>query len=249
MSSPQDTNYEKLIDRFLDQIMRGELRKGEKLPTERQLAEEMNVSRTSIREALKALEAMGIAYSIQGSGTYITDQPENSINKALCALFALSDGTLDNILQLRILLETEACKDIIRYADNHEIEKLVALANYDYTTPAPEQAVRDERFHSAIVTMAHNTMVKYLYTTLSSLMSIYRNKVLEATCRVDENDLTRMGHFSICRALQQRDEKAAASAIREHLDLNDIYRWSLEKDFGTPGIANSKQTTSGAKQS
>ena len=108
MASLQDTNYEKLVDRLLEQIMRGELRKGQKLPTERQMAEDMNVSRTSIREALKSLGAMGITYSIQGSGTYITDHPENTINKALCALFALSDGTLDNILQLRILLETDA---------------------------------------------------------------------------------------------------------------------------------------------
>ena len=108
MASLQDTNYEKLVDRLLEQIMRGELRKGQKLPTERQMAEDMNVSRTSIREALKSLGAMGITYSIQGSGTYITDHPENTINKALCALFALSDGTLDNILQLRILLETDS---------------------------------------------------------------------------------------------------------------------------------------------
>lgn len=249
MASSQDTNCKKLVDRLLDQIMHGELRKGEKLPTERQLAEELNASRTSVREALKSLESMGIAYSIQGSGTYITDQPENSINKALCALFALSSGTLDNILQLRILLETEACKDIIRYADNRELEKLVALANYDYTTPATEQAVRDERFHSAIVAMSHNTMVTYLYTTLSSLMSIYRNKVLEATCQIDENDLTREGHLAICRALQRRDEKSAADAIREHLDLNDIYRWSLENDFGTHCTDHDKQTRSDLKQS
>lgn len=249
MASLQDTNYEKLVDRLLEQIMRGELRKGQKLPTERQMAEDMNVSRTSIREALKSLGAMGITYSIQGSGTYITDHPENTINKALCALFALSDGTLDNILQLRILLETEACKDIIRYADNREIDQLVALANYDYSTPVAEQAVRHETFHCAIVSMARNAMVKYLYTTLSSLMSIYRNKVLEATCRVNENDLTREGHFAICRALQHRDEKAADAAVREHLNLNDIYRWSLENDFDTPGATGSKQTSSVTKQS
>lgn len=249
MASSQDTNCKKLVDRLLEQIMHGELRKGEKLPTERQMAEDLNASRTSVREALKSLESMGITYSIQGSGTYITDQPENSINKALCALFALSDGTLDNILQLRILLETEACKDIIRYADNREIEKLIALANYDYCTPAAEQAVKDENFHGAIVAMSHNTMVTYLYTTLSSLMSIYRNKVLEATCRIDENDLTREGHLSICRALQHRDEKAVADAIREHLDLNDIYRWSLENNFGAHSTDDDKQTRSDTKQS
>lgn len=249
MASLQDTNCDKLVDRLLDQIMRGELRKGQKLPTERQMAEDMNVSRASIREAIKSLGAMGITYSIQGSGTYITDQPENTINKALCALFALSDGTLDNILQLRILLETEACKDIIRYADAHEIEKLVTLANYDYSTPVAEQAVRDETFHCAIVSMAHNTMVKYLYTTLSSLMSIYRNKVLEATCQVNENDLTREGHFAICRALQRRDEKAVDAAVREHLDLNDIYRWSLENAFDAPDTSGSKQTSSATESS
>lgn len=92
-------------------------------------------------------------------------------------------------------------------------------------------------------------MVKYLYTTLSSLMSIYRNKVLEATCQVNENDLTREGHFAICRALQHRDEKAADAAVREHLNLNDIYRWSLENDFDTPGATGSKQTSSVTKQS
>lgn len=249
MASSQDTNCKKLVDRLLDQIMQGELRKGEKLPTERQLAEELNASRTSVREALKSLESMGIAYSIQGSGTYITDQPENSINKALCALFALSDGTLDNILQLRILLETEACKDIIRYADNREIEKLIALANYDYTAPVAEQAVRDETFHTAIVAMSHNAMVTYLYTTLSSLMSIYRNRVLEATFQINENDLTREDHLTICRALQRRDEKTVADAIRKHLDLNDIYRWSLENDFGTRCTDHNKQTRSDLKQS
>lgn len=241
MALPQDSNFEKLIDRFLEQIMRGQLRKGEKLPPERQLAEEMNVSRTSVREALKALEAMGIAYSIQGSGTYITDRPENTINKALCALFALSDGTLDNILQLRVMLEIDACKDIIRYADNHEIETLIVLANYDYSAPVPEQSLHDEKFHSALVAMSHNTMVPYLYTTLSSLMAIYRNKVLEATYRINENDLTRTQHFAICRALQRRDEQAAAAAIREHLDLNDIYRWSLEHEFGSSDGDGSSQ--------
>lgn len=249
MASSQDTNCKKLVDRLLEQIMRGELRKGEKLPTERQMAEELNASRTSVREALKSLESMGIAYSIQGSGTYITNQPENSINKALCALFALNDGTLDNILQLRILLETDACKDIIRYADNREIDKLIALANYDYTTPVAEQAVRDETFHTAIVSMSRNAMVTYLYTTLSSLMSIYRNKVLEATFQINENDLTREGHLNICRALQQRDEKAVADAIREHLDLNEIYRWSLENDFGMSRTHDGEQTRSDFKQS
>lgn len=247
MTSPQNTNCKKLVDQLLEQIMHGQLRKGERLPTERQMSSDMNASRTSVREALKALEAMGITYSIQGSGTYITDQPETAINKALCALFALGDGTLDNILQLRTMLETEACKDIIRYADDREIDRIVALAKYDYTSSAAEQAEKDERFHCAIVDMSHNIMVTYLYTTLSSLMSIYRRRVLEATSRINENDLTRDGHAAICRALRARDIEAAADAVKKHLDLNDIYRWSLENDFNTEITDDHMQTGYEAK--
>lgn len=228
MAIQQDANFEKLVDHILDQIMQGKLRKGERLPTERQMAESMNISRSSVREALKALEAMGIANSIQGSGTYITDQPEDSINKSLCALFALTDGTLDNILQLRILLESQAFRDIVHFSSDREIRALTELADYDYNLPISDQSALDARFHHALVSHSQNTMAKYLYNTLSSLMDIYRDRVLTATFRKGENDLTREGHLVICAALARRDAEAAAEALREHLDLNDIYRYSLE---------------------
>lgn len=224
----EPANYTQLVDAILERIMRGELRRGERLPTERQLAEELNVSRASVREALKALEAMGIARSIQGSGTYITEQPEDSINRPLCALFALTDGTLDNILQLRLLLEGEACTDIVRFADDAEIRAVTELANYNYNTPVDDQSARDARFHRALVSYSRNSMTRYLYNTLSTLMDIYRDRVLDATIRINENDLTRQGHLAICEALARRDERAVLRALAEHLDLNDFYRWSLE---------------------
>jgi GntR family transcriptional repressor for pyruvate dehydrogenase complex len=210
--------------------MHGNLKKGEKLPTERQLAEDMAVSRASVREAIKSLEAMGIVNSIQGSGTYVTDSPETTINRPICALFALSDGTLDNILQLRILLEIDAGKDIIQNAGDSEIAELVRLAQYDYiNTSVAEQAAMDAKFHTAIVKRSQNTLVKYLYTTLSSLMDIYREKVLEETAHLNENALTKSGHYAICDALVRRSAHDLESAIRNHLDLNEIYRRSISQ--------------------
>ena len=97
-------NSERIVDYIENEIIHGRLRKGDKLPTERRMAEEMSVSRASVREAVKALEAMGVVKSVQGSGNYITDDPDSTINRPLCTLFALSDGTLDNLLQLRALL-------------------------------------------------------------------------------------------------------------------------------------------------
>lgn len=228
MKSEVSTNYKKIVDEVLDQISRGKLQKGSKLPTELCLATRFNVSRTCVREAIKSLEAMGIVQSIQGSGSYITSTPELSINRPICALFALSNGTLENVLDLRIVLETDVCRDIIRNATDEEIECLCTFADYDYLAmPIQQQSVLDSRFHNALMHMSHNSLIKYIYTTLSSLMDIYRERVLEKTWRRDENALTRSGHFAICQALRDRDEAAAADAIYNHLALTGAYRECL----------------------
>ena len=132
MKPETSINYKKIVDDVLEKISRGELQKGDKLPTELCLATKFEVSRTCVREAIKSLEAMGIVQSIQGSGSYITNTPEQSINRPLCALFALSNGTLENVLDLRNVLETDVCRDIIRTASDDEIARLCALADYDY---------------------------------------------------------------------------------------------------------------------
>ena len=181
-----------------------------------------------MREAIKSLEAMGIVQSIQGSGSYITNTPELSINRPICALFALSNSTLENVLDLRIVLETDVCRDIIRNATDDEIERLCALADYDYIgTPIDRQSVLDSQFHNSLMRMSHNALIKYIYTTLSSLMDIYRARVLEETWRLDENALTRAGHQAICQALRDRDEAAVAAAIYDHLTLTGPYRECL----------------------
>lgn len=225
MKPESSTNYKKIVDAVLDQINHGRLQKGDKLPTELCLATKFDVSRTCVREAIKSLEAMGIVQSIQGSGSYITNTPELSINRPICALFALSNGTLENVLDLRIVLETDVCRDIIRSATDAEIARVCALADYDYIgTPLDQQSVLDSQFHNALMRMSHNALIKYIYTTLSSLMDIYRERVLEKTWRLDENALTRAGHQAICQALKDRDEAAAAAAVRDHLTLTGPYR-------------------------
>ena len=189
MKPKSSTNYKKIVDAVLDQINHSQLQKGDKLPTELSLATKFDVSRTCVREAIKSLEAMGIVQSIQGSGSYITNTPELSINRLMCALFALSNSTLENVLDLRIVL--------------------------------------DSQFHNSLMRMSHNALIKYIYTTLSSLMDIYRARVLEETWRLDENALTRAGHQAICQALRDRDEAAVAAAIYDHLTLTGPYRECL----------------------
>ena len=163
MKPETSINYKKIVDDVLEKISRGELQKGDKLPTD-----------------------------------------------------------------LRNVLETDVCRDIIRTASDDEIARLCALADYDYSEPPiKQQAILDSRFHNALMRMSHNALIKYIYTTLASLMDIYRERVLEATWRRNENDLTRAGHMAICQALRDRDEDAAAAAVYEHLALTGAYRECL----------------------
>ena len=226
-------NSERIVDYIENEIIHGRLRKGDKLPTERRMAEEMSVSRASVREAVKALEAMGVVKSVQGSGNYITDDPDSTINRPLCTLFALSDGTLDNLLQLRALLETEACKDVINAASDEEIRSLGRLMQYDYDAAAREQAKRDSEFHMGIVQLSRNTLVRYLYATVLRLIDVYRERVLEETEQRGESGITKREHEEIMRALRERDLTAATQAVRSHILLNKEYRDALDRPYRT----------------
>lgn len=224
---------EKVILRIESEIINGRIGKGAKLPTERALAKDMGVSRASVREAMKTLEAMGIVNSIQGSGNYITDQPEQSLDRAFCTLFALNNGTLDNLMQLRILLEAEAFKDIVSYSSDREIEKIVLAADYDYFDGSiVNQARLDKYFHMLIVQQSRNPLIKYLYNTLMALFDIYRHHAFVTTLQRDDNGTTRADHLAIAAALAQRDCSAAERALRTHL-MSDDYRDILDRTFKT----------------
>lgn len=224
---------EKIILHIESEIIQGHIGKGDKLPTERKMAEDMGVSRASVREAMKTLQAMGIVVPIQGSGNYITNSPETSLDRAFCTLFALSNGTLDNLMQLRIILEVEAFKDIADYSSDEEIAAIAAAAEYDYFDGSIEnQARRDRDFHLAIVAQSRNIMIKYLYNTLSALFDVYRHHVLDATLQRNDNDTTRRDHMAIVAMLKKRDAAGAERALRVHL-MSDDYRDILDRSFKT----------------
>ncbi len=91
------------------------------------------------------------------------------------------------MLDLRNVLEMDVCRDIIRTASDDEIARCVRWpTTIRMEPPIKQQALLDSRFHNALMRMSHNALIKYIYTTLASLMDIYRERVLEATWRRNE---------------------------------------------------------------
>ena len=102
--------YEQVIEQIQDNIMDGTFKKGDKLPSERDLSETMGVSRTSIREALRVLETMGVVESRQGEGNFICSNIEKSLLQPLSMMFKLNEGSWSDIFELRNVLEIECAR-------------------------------------------------------------------------------------------------------------------------------------------
>ena len=100
--------YEYVIDNIRQMIADGELQAGQKLPSERELAEKFNVSRVPIREALKILEYMGVLDSSPGDGTYVKNTSAQSLVSKMDFSFDATADTIRDLLELRIVLETFA---------------------------------------------------------------------------------------------------------------------------------------------
>src|SRR5699024_3842640 len=97
--------YEQVIVQIKEMVRVGQIKKGDKLPTERVMAEELPVSRTSIREAMRALEVVGLIESRQGAGNYIREEFYDVLLEPLSIVFMLQNGTNKDIFELREVLE------------------------------------------------------------------------------------------------------------------------------------------------
>ena len=97
--------YEQVVDQIKEMVRVGQIKKGDKLPTERVMAEELQVSRTSIREAMRALEVVGLIESRQGAGNYIREEFDDVLLEPLSIVFMLQNGTNKDIFELREVLE------------------------------------------------------------------------------------------------------------------------------------------------
>ena len=123
----QQKAYKGVIDYFKKKIMDGELRPGEKLPPERDIAEQLNVSRNSVREAIRIMDMTGVISSQQGSGNYITCEFQKSLAETMTMMFAMDQIDYRQISQIRQTLECLAFSLAIEHASDGQIEEMEML--------------------------------------------------------------------------------------------------------------------------
>ena len=116
--------YEQVIDQIKNMIYEGDLKRGDKLPSERELKRQLGVSRASIREAFSALEMIGLIKSRPGEGTFIKTDFDNNLVDPLSLVLLLDENVAEELVELRRVLEVDCVKLAAKRASEEDIEHM-----------------------------------------------------------------------------------------------------------------------------
>ena len=208
----------------LNSAARNGLRLGSRLPTERELAASLQLSRTTIRNAMALLEEEGVVSREVGRGTFLRSDPRTAVVPSLAATSSSSIATAvspTDVMVARQLIEPAAMGSIVENAtiyDFDEIER--CLVGSENATTYEEYEMWDLALHRAIIHASHNPLMEGMYLLVEEARrgEIWGNMKRRSDSE-QRRDHYRLQHRNIAEALRDRDSRRAREAMRTHLDL------------------------------
>ncbi len=214
---------EEIVDQIKELISRGDLRPGQRIPSERELASFLGVSRPSVREAIMVLEAMGFLESRQGGGTYVRSLADVTMADPLANMVERRDPRMLHALtEVRIGLETWSAYLAAKRAEDSEIERLRELYNImvEQAANGGWDAEVDFQFHLTITAASHNTLQVHVLDTIQTLFQTTIMVALsEFYSKEGYIELLLNHHREIMEAIAARDPERARDRMMEHLTL------------------------------
>jgi GntR family transcriptional repressor for pyruvate dehydrogenase complex len=203
-------------------ILRGVLRPGERLPSERELSERLGVSRPSLREAVSELQQRGLLATRAGAGIYVADVLGSAFSPALIRLFAAHDEAVFDYISFRRDLESIAAERAATAGSDTDLKVIDTLyqkmeAAHSKRKP-DDEAELDAEFHLAIIEASHNVIMLHMMRSMFDLLreGVFFNRQAMFKQRTTR-DLLLSHHCAINAALQARDPQAAKDAVVVHL--------------------------------
>jgi len=206
----------------LEHMITKQLKPGDKLPPERALVEMYKVSRSSIRDAIRRLELMGLVEPRQGAGTVVRDLSANPTSNSLADVLLRKREMVTELLDVRCILEPALAARAAMRITAQEIAKLEdILKRQEEKLRKGESAVEeDSEFHYSIALATNNTVILKVLDVLMDLLRETRERSLQAEGRPRKSF---NGHRRILAAFKRRDATAAEAAMNRHLqDIGKI---------------------------
>jgi GntR family transcriptional repressor for pyruvate dehydrogenase complex len=209
--------YEEIIRQVKLMISEGRLKSGDQLPPERELAEKFLVSRTSVREALRALESLGLVEIRPGEGTFVREISVDALVEPLALVMLSQREALGELFEARRLIEPAIAELAASRATPEEIgemERILAEQAKEVASGRTGLA-QDAQFHAAIGTAAHNRAVTRIAHAIMDLLTQSREESLNTPGRPERSH---QSHRLILKAIAERNPSAAREAMLQHLD-------------------------------
>lgn len=226
-------------------ILRGILRPGERLPSERELAERLEVSRPSLRDAIAHLQEAGLLSAKPGAGVYVADVLGSAFAPALIELFSRHDEAVFDYLSFRRDMEGLAAERAAQHGSDTDlavIQTLFAKMEAVHTRKnADEEARLDAQFHMAIIEASHNVVMLHMMRSMYDLLQggVFYNRQVMFKQRTSRAALLDQ-HRAINDALQARDGQAARAAVEEHLSYVEKCLFDQQKSERNEVIARQR---------
>lgn len=209
--------YQQIVEQIETRILSGELQQGSKLPPERELAEQFEVSRTAVREAINALTEKGLVEVQPGKGTFVTDGMSTAVRHSIGrALRYRTEKGPEDLVEVRELLEPEIAAKAAQQAKSEHLESMRrAVEAMDASMDAPEAFIEaDLDFHLALAEATGNSLIPLLIDPIVDLLREQRTRIFNVPGGPARGQ---KHHKRILEAVSNGDPEAAREAMREHL--------------------------------
>ncbi len=221
-----EKSYLKVDNYIKEQILNGELKAGDKLPPERELAQILDVSRNSVREGLRILENMGVIASQQGSGNYISNEFDDAIVSVMSYMYVLKDLNMDQITDFRYALEWQAINlAVLRITESQKKRLFELLEKMEQAETEKMRVAYDKEIHYQLIEASGNDYMLVNFKALASIMDRYifqmRGKIIQGMN--SDEDLT-MAHRMMIEGVAEGDREKG----RRGLDLHYTYIYQFK---------------------
>jgi GntR family transcriptional repressor for pyruvate dehydrogenase complex len=215
-SMPRGTAVGEVVRQLTGLLTTGELAPGSRLPPERSLSEALGVGRSAVREALAALEILGIVTVRPGSGTYMRESTSELLPTTLSWGLMLSASRTADLMELRGGLEVQAATLAAERITDDDIVRLTGYveAMGDSLDDMEAFIEADARFHLQIATSSGNVVLRDLLQSVRSLLRLWVERALQDT---EQAAIAYREHRAVLDALAARDPDGAEAAMRAHM--------------------------------
>ena len=235
--------YEEIVRQVKQLIADGKLKSGDQLPPERDLAEKFMVSRTSVREALRALQSRGLIEIRAGEGAFVRDISVDTLIEPLALVILPHREAVGELFEARRLLEPAIAALAARRATREELVEMERILEEQAREVGQGRTgvAQDSALHAAIANSAHNRAITRIVSALMDLLSQSREESLHTPGRPTRSH---EDHRRVLEAIKRRDEVAAHRAMLDHLIAVESLVTGVRGDEGRERTAASRKKPS-----